>query len=84
MHIELKRSSVFYCCSSLKTAVQHSALARGNYFLFLPLTQRNHPSDRAQVPAGYIFQLADELTQVEFGKTLGLQNFISVEEENEK
>lgn len=52
--------------------------------MFLSLTQENHPTERAQLPAGHIFQLTHELTQVEFGKTLGLYNFISVEKENKK
>lgn len=81
MFIELRRSSLFYCCLSLKPAVQESALARGR---FVFLTHKNHPTERAQVPAGHIFQLTDELTQVEFEKTLGLHNFISVEKENKK
>lgn len=45
--------------------------------LFLPSTQRNHPP--ADAPASHIFQLTYKLTQVEFGKTFGLWNFISVE-----
>lgn len=64
-------------------AVQDWALARRRLLSLSPLDS-NNPTDRAQAPAGHIFQLTDELTQVEFGKTLGLQNFISVEKENRK
>lgn len=62
--------------------MQELALTRGGLLSISPLNLEKPIYWYNTAPTGHIFQLTDELTQVEFGKTFGLHNFISVETEN--